>query len=82
MTYKIQADGQAGRVGYLDLAKGIAILSMVLCHTVTVPFTVLAWVFSFHMPIFFIIFIFFVFYIFTFFFVFFFLFNSFVYSYN
>ena len=55
MTYKIQAGGQAGRVGYLDLAKGIAILSMVLCHVVTVPFTVLAWVFSFHMPIFFII---------------------------
>lgn len=42
------------RISYIDLAKGIAILSMVLCHVCAVPY-VYAWIYSFHMPIFFMI---------------------------
>lgn len=42
------------RIGYIDLAKGIAILSMVLCHVCNLPY-VYAWIYSLHMPIFFII---------------------------
>lgn len=42
------------RIDYVDLAKGIAILTMVLCHVGTIPY-VYAWIYSFHMPIFFII---------------------------
>lgn len=42
------------RIGYVDLAKGIAVLSMVLCHVCAIPY-IYAWIYSFHMPIFFII---------------------------
>ena len=42
------------RIGYIDLAKGIAILTMVLCHVCTLPYAY-AWIYSLHMPIFFII---------------------------
>lgn len=42
------------RIGYVDLSKGIAILSMVLCHVCAIPY-VYAWIYSLHMPIFFII---------------------------
>lgn len=44
------------RLRYIDIAKGMAILCMVLGHTYSIqekPF-IFVWIYSFHMPLFFI----------------------------
>ncbi len=43
------------RLGYLDLTKGIGIFLVVLGHATFVNEKVITWVFSFHMPLFFIV---------------------------
>lgn len=42
-----------GRIGWLDAAKGIGILLVVLGHTESLPPAVTTYIFSFHMPLFF-----------------------------
>ncbi len=55
MTNNVLASKQSGRLAYIDMAKGFAIVLMVLGHTYSVhadyPFMV--WIYSFHMPLFF-----------------------------
>ncbi len=46
---------EGGRIAYLDAAKAIAIILMILGHCVWRPYGVYAWIYSFHMPLFFII---------------------------
>lgn len=43
------------RIEFLDIAKGIAVLLMIIGHTKNIPSDLRSFIFSFHMPVFFII---------------------------
>ena len=43
------------RLRYIDLTKGFAIILMLWGHTMTLVNSIHIWIYSFHMPIFFII---------------------------
>ena len=52
---KINCPESTKRLDYLDVAKGIAILLVIVGHTFTVWKVKVNWIFSFHMPLFFIL---------------------------
>lgn len=41
------------RIGWVDVAKGIGIILVILGHMPTIPILIRLWIFSFHMPLFF-----------------------------
>lgn len=41
------------RIGWVDVAKGIGIILVILGHMPTIPIIIRLWIFSFHMPLFF-----------------------------
>ena len=54
MSVQVCSNSASSRIDWVDLAKGIAILLVIWGHTVTVPI-IRAVIFSFHMPLFFIL---------------------------